>query len=374
MTALLSALTIGLILSLLALGVFVSFRVFAFPDITVDGSMTLGACVTSVLLVTEPTPMSRALPWAVAAGLAAAAGWAYLALAARKELRTLLAGALAAMVIVPGLVLVVLRFRNPIVATLAGGASGVLAGMTTGLLHAKGKIHGLLAGILVMTALYSVNLHILGKSNVSLQSATTLATYADDLGSRLFAGRTMLPFFGWKVAAFDLSILVWAFVLIALCAAALFAFFRTDLGTAMRATGDSPQMIRALGIDVGNMMVLGLAISNGLVALSGSLFAQYQGFADVQMGIGMVVLGLASIIIGEALVGPGHLGLTLTGAVMGSLLFRLLIAIVLRAGLNPVDLKLITSVAVVVALIFPQAVALVKSRPQRAVSKEGRHA
>lgn len=374
MTALLSALTIGLILSLLALGVFVSFRVFAFPDITVDGSMTLGACVTSVLLVTEPTPISRALPWAVAAGVAAATGWTYQALAARKKLRTLLAGAVAAAVIISGFVFVVLRFRYPIVATLAGGAGGVLAGMTTGLLHAKGKIHGLLAGILVMTALYSVNLRILGKSNVSLQSATTLATYADDLGSRLLGGRTMLHFFGWSMATSDLSILVSALVLIALCAAVLYAFFRTDLGTAMRATGDSPQMIRALGIDVGNMMVLGLALSNGLVALSGSLFAQYQGFADVQLGIGMVVLGLASIIIGEALVGPGHLGLTLVGAVMGSILFRLLLALVLRAGLEPRDLKLITSVTVVIALILPQAWALIKSWPHRAVSEEGRHA
>jgi putative ABC transport system permease protein len=122
------------------------------------------------------------------------------------------------------------------------------------------------------------------------------------------------------------------------------------------------------------MMVLGLALSNGLVALSGSLFAQYQGFADVQMGIGMVVLGLASIIIGEALVGPGHLGLMLTGAVMGSVLFRLLIAIALRAGLDPVDLKLITAGAVFLALIFPQGLALLKGWGRRAVTTEGRHA
>jgi putative ABC transport system permease protein len=122
------------------------------------------------------------------------------------------------------------------------------------------------------------------------------------------------------------------------------------------------------------MMVLGLALSNGLVALSGSLFAQYQGFADVQMGIGMVVLGLASIIIGEALVGPGHLGLTLAGAVMGSILFRLLVAIALRAGLNPVDLKIITAGAVFLALIFPEALALVKGWADRPASKEERRA
>jgi putative ABC transport system permease protein len=168
MSALLSALTIGLILSLLALGVFISFRVFAFPDITVDGSITLGACVSSVLLVTEPIPIPQALPWAAAAGIAAGAGLAYLLFAEGKNLRTLLTGAVAAVALVAGFVVLVLHFRNPVVATLAGAAGGLLAGMTTGLLHARFKIHGLLSGILVMTALYSINLHVLGKSNVSL--------------------------------------------------------------------------------------------------------------------------------------------------------------------------------------------------------------
>jgi putative ABC transport system permease protein len=374
MMALLSALTVGLILSLLALGVFISFRVFAFPDITVDGSVTLGACVTTVLLVTEPTPIRHALPWAAGAGVAAAAGLAYLMYAEGRALRTLVTGALAAGLIVAAFVVLVLHFRNPVVATLAGGAGGLLAGMTTGLLHTRFKINGLLSGILVMTALYSVNLHVLGKSNVSLQSATTLSTYADDLGSRLLGGRAVLPLFLWEVPAHELSVLVLSLALIAVCGAALYAFFRTDLGTAMRATGDSPQMIRALGVNVGNMMVVGLALSNGLVGLAGSLFAQYQGFADVQMGIGMIVLGLASIIIGEALVGPGHLGLTLAGAVMGSVLFRLLVAIALRAGLDPVDLKLITAVFVFLALVFPQALARVKAWGRRAAPKGGRDA
>jgi putative ABC transport system permease protein len=356
------------------LGVFISFRVFAFPDITVDGSITLGACVSSVLLVTEPTPIPKALPWAIAAGIAAAAGLIYLLLAEGKKLRALLLGALAAAVIVAGFVVLALHFRNPVVATIAGGASGLLAGMTTGLLHAKFKIHGLVSGILVMTALYSVNLHVLGKSNVSLQSATTLSTYADGLGNRLLGGRTILHIFDWEAPTHDLSMLGFSFVFIVLCGAALYAFFRTDLGTVMRATGDSPQMVRALGTNVGNMMVLGLALSNGLVALSGSLFAQYQGFADVQMGIGMVVTGLASIILGEALVGPGHLGLTLAGAVMGSILFRLFVALALRAGLDPVDLKLLTAGSLFLALVFPQGLALVKSWGRRTASKEGRHA
>jgi putative ABC transport system permease protein len=135
--------------------------------------------------------------------------------------------------------------------------------------------------------------------------------------------------------------------------AALYAFFKTDLGAAMQAAGDNSQMIRALGVNVENMIVMGLAISNGLVALSGALLAQYQGFADVQMGIGMIVWGLASVIIGEALIGVRQLGLVIAGAIMGSVLFRMLVAIALRAGLDPNDLKLVTAAFVFLALILP---------------------
>ncbi len=145
----------------------------------------------------------------------------------------------------------------------------------------------------------------------------------------------------------------------------LYVFFRTDLGTAMRGTGDNNQMVRALGISDANMTILGLALSNGLIAVSGAPLAQYQGFADVQMGIGMVVWGLASVIIGEALVGSKLLGLTICGDVMGSVLFRLMVAIVLRWGLNPNDLKLITAVFVFIALILPGALAKIqKSKAQ----------
>jgi putative ABC transport system permease protein len=296
MTLLIGALTIGLVLSLLALGVFISFRVFHFPDITVDGSITLGAAVAAVLLT---------------------------------------GGA------------------NPWLATGAGFLSGFVAGAVTGVLHTKFKIHGLLSGILVMTALYSVNLHVMGKSNVPLLTETTLVTYAERLGAGLLQGAGTVSFFGWEISARDGWVLVAAFVVVVWVGAALYAFFRTHLGTAMRATGDNDQMIRALGVNVGNMIIVGLALSNGLVGLAGALLAQYQGFADVQMGIGMVVWGLASVIIGEALVGTGHLGLTITGAVMGSVLFRLLVAIALRWGLDPNDLKLITAVFVFIALVLP---------------------
>ena len=166
--------------------------------------------------------------------------------------------------------------------------------------------------ILVMTALYSVNARARQKQH-SLQQTSTLANYAGNLGTRLFGGRSAIQLFRWEVATFDLSILVLTLIAIGGTGTALYIFFRTNLGTAMRATGDCSQMIRALGVNVGNMMIGGLALSNGLIALSGSLFAQYQGFADVQMGIGMVVWGLASVIIGEALVGTGP-GSPLTGA------------------------------------------------------------
>ena len=296
MILLLGAWTIGLILSLLALGVFVSFRVFHFPDITVDGSITLGAAVAAVLL---------------------AGGY------------------------------------SPLAATAAGFAAGAVAGATTGLLHTRFNIHGLLSGILVMTALYSINLRVMGRSNVPLLGVRTLVSDAEGLGERLLGGAASFVVLGREVGARDAAALVLALAVIAAVGAALYAFFRTDLGTAMRATGDNDQMVRALGIDARNMIVLGLALSNGLSAAAGALLAQYQGFADVQMGIGMVVWGLASVIIGEALVGGRQLGLIIAGAVMGSVLFRLLVAIALRAGLNPNDLKLITALFVFVALVLP---------------------
>ena len=296
MTLLIGAWTIGLILSLLALGVFISFRIFDFPDITTEGSITMGAAVAATLL---------------AKGI------------------------------------------DPFLATTAGFCGGALAGATTGILHTKFKIHALLAGILVMTALYSVNLHIMGKSNVPLLSETTLATYAERLGTGVLGGAASLSVLGWEVSARDAATLILSFAIIALMGGILYAFFRTNLGTAMRAAGDNAQMIQALGANVGTMIIMGLALANGLIALSGALLAQYQGFADVQMGIGMVVWGLASVIIGEALIGTQQLGLTITGAVMGSVLFRLLVAIALRAGLDPNDLKLITALFVFAALILP---------------------
>ena len=304
MTLLIGAWTVGLILSLLALGVFLSFRVFKFPDITTEGSITMGAATAAVLLV---------------AGVPAS------------------------------------------VATLDGFAAGASAGAATGVLHTKFGINGLLAGIIVMTALYSVNLRVMGQSNVPLLNVPTLATDAEHLGRALVGGDS-LSLWGQDVGVRDALTLVFSFATVVLVGGGLYLFLRTHLGTAMRATGDNDQMMRALGASVGNMLILGLALANGLVGLSGALLVQYQGFADVQMGIGMVVWGLASVIIGEALVGTRQLEYVLVGAVMGSVLFRLLVAVALRAGLNPNDLKLITAAFVFVALVLPDTLARLRHR------------
>lgn len=296
MTLLLGSMTIGLILSLLALGIYISFRIFEFADITADGSITLGAAVCAVMLV---------------------------------------------------------QGYGPFVSTISGACAGGVAGMTTGILHTRFNIHGLLSGILVMTALYSINLRIMGRSNVPLLSTETVGNRVEKLTQVLVGGASEINLLGWDVSVRDVSMLIFSILVIGIVGLLLLLFFLTNLGTAMRATGDNPQMIRALGVNTGNMIVIGLALSNALIALSGALLAQYQGFADVQMGIGMVVWGLASVIIGEALVRTRMLGLTIAGAVMGSILFRLLVAIALRFGLNPNDLKLITAIFVFCALVLP---------------------
>ncbi len=297
MNLLIGTFTMGGILSLLALGVFISFRIFAFPDITADGSITLGAAVAATLLV---------------------------------------------------------HGVSPPLASLAAFAAGMVAGACTGTLHTRFKINSLISGILVMTALYSVNLHVMGRSNVPLLSVTTLVSQSERIGVKLMRGAATFRLAGWDVSVRDASVLGATVVAVVVTGALLYWFLRTNIGMAMRATGDNVQMIRALGVNDANMVVFGLAISNGFVALAGALLAQYQGFADVGMGIGMVVWGLASVIIGEALVGTNQLGLTLVGTVMGSVLFRLLVAVALRWGLSPNDLKLITAAFVFCALVIPQ--------------------
>ncbi len=296
MTLLIGSITIGLVLALLALGIFISFRIFDFPDITAEGSFTFGAAITASLIV---------------AGV------------------------------------------NPVAATAMAFIGGLLAGSATGLIHTQFKINPLLSGILVMTALYSVNLHVMGKSNMPLLSQLTLFTWIENFSISVSGKDALVNLIGWNVSVRDLWVLFFCLVMLVILSIILFWFFRTNIGTAMRATGDNDQMIRALGVNTNVMIVFGVALSNGFIALSGSMLAQFQGFADVQMGIGMMVWGLASVIIGEALINDKKLGLLIAGAVIGAVLFRLLVAIALRWGMNPNDLKLITAGFVFLALVLP---------------------
>ncbi len=292
----LSAFTIGLILAALTVGMLISFRMLRFTDITVDGSITLGAAVAAVLIVN---------------------GW------------------------------------SPWLATLVAVACGSLAGMITGLLYTRFNIQMILSGILMMTALYSINLRIMGRSNIPLLDTGEVSDTTASLITSIAGDISRVNILGWPVSVSDFSVFLTALILCVLTGIALRYFLVTHLGTALRATGNNPQMVRAQGINDKNMTVMGLALANGLVALAGALLAQYQGFADVQMGIGMMVWGLASIIIGEALVGKRTLGVAIAGAVLGTVFFRLLIAIALRWGLNPNDLKLVTAVFVFIALVAP---------------------
>lgn len=296
MSLLIGSITIGLILSLLALGIFISFRIFDFPDITAEGSFTFGAATAASLIV---------------AGM------------------------------------------NPLLASLIAFLAGTAAGAVTGVIHTRFKINPLLAGILVMTALYSVNLHVMGKSNMPLLNETTVFSWIENIASILSGTDDKTFILGWEVASKDLWLLLFCFAVIVSFCIILWWFFKTNIGTAMRATGDNDQMIRALGVNTKVMIIVGVGISNGFVALAGAMLAQYQGFADVQMGIGMMVWGLASVIIGEAIINDNSVGFVIIGAVLGSVLFRLLVAIALRWGLNPNDLKIITALFVFVALILP---------------------
>jgi len=305
MLLLISALNLGLVFALLALGVYISFRIFHFPDITADGSFALGGAVSTAMLV---------------------AGW------------------------------------NPLVATFGGFAAGMLAGTATGLLHTRFHIHGLLSGILVTTALYSINLRVLGRSNVPLSETGTVSKSWAQIAKWFLGDVERHRIFGWNVGTLDLANLVLLGSLVVLIGVLLFVFLQTHIGAAMRASGDNSQMIRALGSSDKTLLVLGLALANGLIALSGSLMAQVQEFGDVQMGIGMVVWGLASVIIGESLVGSSRFGLLIAGTVLGSILFRMMIAIALRCGLNPNDLKLITAVFVFIALVAPRWFKSLKSK------------
>ena len=269
----------GLAYGLVALGIVITFRILAFPDLTVDGSFPLGAAVVARLIM-EGVP--------------------------------------------------------PVFGIFMAIVCGFLAGCCTGLLNTKLKINSLLAGILMMTILYSVNLRIMGRSNIQLLTVNTLLTPLENLDINRF-----IP-----IIAFFFLVAVGIKLLTDM-------FLHTQIGFAMRATGDNEQMIRTLGVNTDNMTVLGLGISNGFVALSGALVAQDQGFSDVGMGIGMIVAGLASIIIGEALFGKKTVQRMTLAAIVGSIIYKFIISLGLRLGLAPTDLKMATGVMVILALGIP---------------------
>ena len=281
----------GLLWALLALGVYITFRVLDIADLSVEGSFPLGAAVAASALV---------------------AGW----------------GIVAAFIL----------------ATIAGA----LAGVVTGFLTTKLKIPALLAGILTMIGLYSVNLHVMGKANVALLRIDTIFTLTEG--------------FGLTPAMALLAVGVVAVLIVGLV---LYWFFGTELGTAIRATGSNDQMARAQGVNTSRMVVLGLLISNALVALSGALVAQSNGFADVGMGTGTIVIGLASVIIGEVLFGTRSFKNCLISVILGSIVYRLVIAIVLQLGMPPNDLKLFTAILVAVALSMPLIREKLRSRRVR---------
>lgn len=272
----------GLVFGLVAIGVYLTLRVLAFPDLTVDGSYTLG-------------------------------------------------GATAAVLIVAGV--------HPFLATLAAVGLGLCAGLVTGLLNTKLRLPALLAGILMMVGLYSINLRVMSGANVSLLREVTVF---DKVGE----------FLGLSGGSIVASVAV--ALVIAVVVFLIFNWFlRTEIGLALRATGDNEQMVRGLGTDTDKNILMGCAIANGLVALAGAVVAQGQGFADVGMGIGMIVMGLASVIIGEGVFRPKGVARLLLAAIGGAFLYRLFITVALRLGMAPGDLKLITAVLVVIVLAVP---------------------
>ncbi|OFT66948.1 ABC transporter permease [Corynebacterium sp. HMSC05D03] len=272
------ALELGLIYAVMAVGVYLTFRVLDFPDLTVDGSFTTGAATAGVLITNGV---------------------------------------------------------NPFAASLAGFGTGFVAGCITGLLHTKGRIDGLLAGILTMIGLWSINLRIMGSANVPLLTQDSVFTPLDAVMGT-WAGVGLLA-----VGSVLLCLLiVW--------------FLSTDLGLSLRATGDNQQMITSFGVSTDFTKILTLALSNGLVGLCGALIAQYQGFADISMGIGLILVGLASVILGQAVLPQSRLWMAVVAVALGSVIYRLIIFAALQVGLNPNDMKLITALLVIVALLVPR--------------------
>jgi putative ABC transport system permease protein len=293
------AVSLGLLWAIMVLGVFITYRVLDIADLTVEGTIVLGASVAARMIT---------------------AGF------------------------------------NPFLATGMAFISGLAAGLITGILHTKLRIPALLSGILTLTALYSINLRVMGRPNTPLLPFKVPSVFT--------------PFEKFNLPPSVPSLIV-GVVLLAALVALLYWFFGTELGSAVRATGSNPNMVRAQGINTSAMIILGLMLSNGLVGLAGALIAQHQTFADITMGMGSIVIGLASLIIGEVLFGTKSFKNTLISVIFGAVVYRVIIAVVIKLGLAANDLKLFVSATVTLALTLPMAQAnlrtLVKSlkRPER---------
>lgn len=282
-----SGITLGVIWAIMALGLYMTYRVLNYADMTVDGSLTLGGAISAVY---------------VAAGV------------------------------------------HPLLAVLFATLGGMVAGTVTGILHTKFKIPDLLAGILTQFGLYSINLRIMGKANFGLLNEVTIFSMIKGMG------------FPSKWAG-----LLVGTIFVVLLIALIYCFFGTEIGCAVRATGNNPHMVEAMGGNTKTYIVLGLVLGNGLVAMAGALLSQYQGYADINMGVGSIVIGLAAIMIGEVLFSKKSYVHRLTGVVIGSCVYRIIIAIVLRISLSANliikitadDMKLITAIIVIVALVMP---------------------
>ena len=288
--ALISSLELGLVFGIMAIGVYLTFRVLNFPDLSVDGSLPLGAAVSSVAII---------------AGI------------------------------------------NPWMALIAAFLAGGLAGLVTAFLNVRFGIMSLLASIVTMTALYSINIRIMGRPNLALLGEETVFSQFEAICPAFLQGNL--------ISLFLYSLII---CLLGLC---LYFFLATEVGLALRATGNNPQMARAMGISTGGMTLLGVSLSNALVAFAGALYSQSQGSADVGMGIGTIVDGLVSVIIGEAMVRKKGVAWALLGALVGSCLYRVVIGFALATGtgdsifaLKASDLNLITAVIVVLLLAGPK--------------------
>ena len=284
---LLGAVSLGLLWSIMTIGVYITYRILDIADLSVEGTLPLGAAVACAMIT---------------------------------------------------------RGGDPYLASLCALLAGCAAGLCTGILHTKLKIPALLSGILTMIALYSINLRIMGAPNVSILRMNTVFRPLVKAG---LTGSVAIIIVGGLCALALISILYW--------------FFGTELGSAVRATGNNPRMVRAQGINTDSMKILGLVLSNGLVALSGAFIAQSQNFADVQMGAGSIVIGLASLIIGEVLFGGRSFYRRLVAVILGAVVYRLIIALVLELGMNPNDLKLFTAITVALALWLPQGKQLLRT-------------